>query len=89
MKLVPCPLNGLRPMEEFVYGGELRRAPAPLPDDDAAWARHVYDRQGVPATRREWWYHQPSGFWFIAMRDTLSGEFLETYSATQLRETSP
>ncbi|MEY2854751.1 MAG: Sarcosine oxidase, delta subunit family, partial [Pseudomonadota bacterium] len=24
MKLIPCPLNGLRPVDEFVYGGEVR-----------------------------------------------------------------
>jgi sarcosine oxidase subunit delta len=80
MKLVPCPLNGPRPMEEFVYGGELREPPAP-DVDDAAWGRHVYERQGVPATRREWWYHLPSGYWFIAVRDTLNGEFLDSYAA--------
>ena len=51
--------------------------------DDAAWARHLYDRQGVPATRREWWYHQPSGYWFIAVRDTLSGEFLDAFDASK------
>ncbi len=78
MKLVPCPLNGPRPMEEFAYGGEVRLAPDAAVDD-AAWARHVYHRQGVPATRREWWYHVPSGYWFIAVRDTLSGEFVEAF----------
>jgi sarcosine oxidase subunit delta len=81
MKLVPCPLNGPRPLEEFVYGGELREVTPPDAADDAAWGRHVFDRQGVPATRREWWYHQPSGYWFIAVRDTLSGEFLDSYDA--------
>jgi sarcosine oxidase subunit delta len=81
MKLVPCPLNGPRPMEEFVYGGEVRTAPEPDAADDASWARHVYHRQGVPATRQEWWYHQPSGYWFIALRDTASGEFLDAFDA--------
>ncbi len=52
--------------------------------DDAAWGRHVFNRQGVPATRREWWYHQPSGYWFIAVRDTANGEFLETFDAGRL-----
>jgi sarcosine oxidase subunit delta len=84
MKLVPCPLNGPRPLEEFLYGGEWRATPSPLPMDDAAWARHVYDRLGIPAARREWWYHLPSGYWFIAERDTLSGEFLRTYDAAAL-----
>ena len=82
MKLVPCPLNGPRPLEEFVYGGEVRTAPDGAVDD-AAWGRYVYGRQGVAATRREWWYHSPSGYWFIAVRDTLSGEFLESFDAAK------
>jgi sarcosine oxidase subunit delta len=58
--------------------------PAVLPEDDAVWARHVYNRLGVPGQRREWWYHQPSGYWFIAERDTLTGEFLRSYDASIL-----
>ena len=27
MKLLPCPINGLRPISEFVYGGEYREMP--------------------------------------------------------------
>jgi sarcosine oxidase subunit delta len=83
MKLVPCPLNGPRPLEEFVYGGEVRAAIDETSVDDAAWGRHVHARQGVPATRREWWYHLPSGYWFIAERDTLSGEFIATVDAAK------
>lgn len=85
MKLVPCPLHGPRPMEEFVYGGELRPAGDAAVADDAAWGRHVFDRQGIPATRREWWYHLPSGTWFVAVRNTASGEFLETTDAADHR----
>lgn len=74
MELVPCPLNGLRPESEFVYGGEVRVPPA-LTCDDATWAAYVFNRSGVPGLKREWWYHVASGFWFIAERDTLTGEF--------------
>lgn len=76
MKLVPCPLNGPRPMEEFHYGGEVRELDPEVPD--AAWARQVFERLGVPGVRFEWWYHQPSGHWFVAERDTATGEFLRT-----------
>ncbi|MCU0870474.1 MAG: sarcosine oxidase subunit delta, partial [Burkholderiales bacterium] len=31
MKLLTCPVNGPRPVAEFVYGGEVR----PMPDPDA------------------------------------------------------
>jgi sarcosine oxidase subunit delta len=71
-------------MEEFVYGGEVREL-AEGAADDAAWGRHVFNRQGVPATRREWWYHAPSGYWFIALRDTGSGDFIQTFDAGSSR----
>jgi sarcosine oxidase subunit delta len=28
---------------------------------------------------REWWFHVPSGYWFIAERDTATDEILHTY----------
>lgn len=82
MKLVPCPLNGPRPADEFVCAGEVRDPPPPGVDD-AAWARHVFHRSGVPCVKREWWCHTPSGYWFIAERNTLTDEFLASYPAAQ------
>ena len=72
-------------MVEFHYGGEWRPHDEPAPDDDAAWARQLFDRQGIPAVRREWWYHLPSGYWFIAERHTATGEFVRSYDAAALR----
>ena len=34
--------------------------------------------------KREWWCHTPSGYWFIAERDTARDEFLATYDAAEL-----
>lgn len=87
MKLVPCPLNGLRPADEFVYGGEVRASPAPANCSDAQWAEFVFHRSGVPGVKREWWCHTPSGYWFIAERNTLTDEFLTSYPVSQLAET--
>jgi sarcosine oxidase subunit delta len=87
MKLVPCPLNGLRPADEFVYGGEARASPAPATCSDVEWAQFVFHRSGVPGVKREWWCHTPSGYWFIAERDTLTDEFLASYPVSQLAET--
>ncbi|MCW5622970.1 MAG: sarcosine oxidase subunit delta, partial [Burkholderiales bacterium] len=53
MKLMPCPINGPRPVSEFVYGGEVREMPDPAACDDAAWARHVFHRSGVPGVKQE------------------------------------
>jgi sarcosine oxidase subunit delta len=79
MKLLRCPINGLRPLQEFAFGGELREAPDPATASDEAWADHVFNRAGAPGVKREWWYHAASGTWFIAERDTLRDEFIRSY----------
>jgi sarcosine oxidase subunit delta len=83
MKLVPCPLNGLRPADEFIYGGEVRHMPDPAQCTDADWARYLFHRSGAPGVKREWWCHAPSGYWFIAERDTTTDEILRSYPAAQ------
>jgi sarcosine oxidase subunit delta len=88
MKLIPCPLNGPRPADEFLYGGEVRIAPDASACSDGEWARHVFHRSGVPGIKKEWWCHTPSGYWFIAERDTTSDEFIASYPAAGLHEAS-
>lgn len=78
MKILECPINGRRPLQEFRYGGELRPMPDPEACTDAEWADHVFNRAGTPGVRLEWWYDLPSATWFIAERDTLRDEFLRT-----------
>lgn len=84
MKLIPCPVNGLRPLNEFVFGGEYRAMPDPLTCTDQQWAAYVHYRDGAPGVKKEWWYHSPSGTWFIAERNTLTDEFIKTYLAGQI-----
>lgn len=79
MKLIPCPLNGLRPAQEFHFGGEFRAMPDPDQVEDTAWAEYVFHREGHPHVKREWWYHLPSGTWFIAERNNVTDEFVRTY----------
>ncbi|MEJ2141401.1 MAG: sarcosine oxidase subunit delta [Gammaproteobacteria bacterium] len=74
MKLIPCPDLGPRPRNEFDYGGEVRRPP--LDADDKCWAEYVYNRSGQPGVLREWWYHRPTGNWYVFERDTQRDEFL-------------
>jgi len=80
MKLLRCPVNGLRPLQEFQYGGEVRSAPDSALSSDAEWTDYVFNRSGEPRVAFEWWYHIPSGTWLIAQRDTLKDEFIATYS---------
>lgn len=84
MKIIHCPLNGPRPLIEFVCGGEVRPAPDAHTCTDATWTDYLFARDSVPGVRREWWCHTPSGYWFIVERDTASDEFLATYDAARL-----
>ena len=78
MKLLTCPVNGPRPVSEFVYGGEVR--PIPAPDcSDPEWARYVFHRSGIPGVKIEWWYHTASGTWFHAERDVVADRVIRTW----------
>ena len=58
--------------------------PDPARCTDAEWAAYVFNRSGVPGVKREWWCHTPSGYWFIAERDTASDEVLASYRRAEL-----
>jgi sarcosine oxidase, subunit delta len=79
MKLLTCPINGSRPVDEFAFGGELRDMPDPQSCTDTEWGDYVFHRNGAPGLKQEWWYHVPSGTWFIAERDTTSDVVTRTY----------
>jgi len=79
MKLMTCPINGARPISEFVCGGDLRSMPNPATADDATWADYVFNRHSIPGVKPEWWCHTPSNTWFIAERDTRSDQVFCTY----------
>lgn len=73
MKQLDCPLIGVRPVSEFVYGGAVRPAQLGDPDPDEL-AVHVFHRDGSPRVLCEWWYHRPTGRWFVLERDTATNE---------------
>ena len=83
MKLLVCPINGARPVSEFLYAGEVREMPHPPTCTDTQWSDYVFNRNGAPGVKKEWWYHLASGTWFIAERDNLKDEFLRTYLYTE------
>ena len=78
MKQLKCPINGLRPLQEFHYGGEFREMPDPADCSDEQWADYVFNRSGEPGVKREWWYHIPSGTWFVAVRDVVADQVVKT-----------
>lgn len=78
MKILTCPINGPRPIQEFQFGGEVRESPDPATCTDAEWAAYVFDRAGEPGIKREWWYHVASNTWFIAERNVVTDEIIRT-----------
>ncbi len=84
MKLMNCPLNGLRNISEFIYGGEVRQMPDPTSCSDQEWADYVFVHDNQIEVIKEWWLHAASGYWFIAERHTGTDEILCTYDPATL-----
>lgn len=84
MKLMPCPLNGLRNISEFTYGGELKRMPDPTTATEAEWADYVFNQSNIDGVVLEWWLHNASSYWFIAERNTVSDEILRTFDPSRI-----
>lgn len=83
MKLMTCPLNGPRNIQEFVCAGEVVAEPA-ANAEGADWSGYVFLHDNAADVVREWWCHVPSSYWFIAERDTRSDEILRSYPASDL-----
>jgi sarcosine oxidase subunit delta len=86
MKILKCPINGPRPIQEFIFGGEYRPMPDPNNTSNETWADYVFNRAGEPGIKREWWYHLASGTWFIAEHDTVKDVFIKTYLLQNITE---
>ena len=74
-----CPLNGPRNIDEFIYGGAVKSMPDPVSGTDEDWADYLFMNDNRKGVVREWWFHVPSSYWFIAERDTGTDEILRTY----------
>lgn len=79
MKIMTCPINGERPISEFAYWGAIRPMPNPDVCSDEEWANYVFNRNGAPAIKKEFWCHTPSNTWFVAERDTANDTIMKTY----------
>jgi len=79
MKIMTCPLNGPRNIAEFACRGEVKTMPDPAAASDHDWADYLFMQSNAAGVVREWWIHLPSSTWFIAERDTRTGEILATY----------
>ncbi len=84
MKIMNCPLNGPRNINEFAYGGEVRTMPDPQHCSNRQWADYVFYSDNPAGIAIEWWLHTPSSYWFIAERHTVTGEILRTFDPAEL-----
>lgn len=84
MKQLRCPMNGMRNVSEFTYGGEFRVEPAV--GDERAWAEYVFFDENAAGTVIEWWCHTASACWFLAERNTVSDEVIRTFLFSELNE---
>ncbi|NQV47304.1 MAG: sarcosine oxidase subunit delta [Rhodospirillaceae bacterium] len=83
MKIMPCPLNGPRNISEFVCGGDVKEMPNPESCSDLEWANYVFIHKNPAGVVDEWWCHTPTAYWFVARRNTVTEEILETFTAQQ------
>ncbi len=84
MKLMPCPLNGLRNISEFICFGAVTEMPEPSVCSDREWTEFNWFSDNTVGVVREWWCHVPTSYWFIAERNTLTDEIQRTYPASQI-----
>ncbi len=78
MKILNCPLNGPRNISEFVWGGEVKAMPDPATASDADWTAYLFLEDNIAGEITEWWLHAPTNYWFIARRNTITDEIIET-----------
>ncbi len=86
MKRMRCPLNGVRNISEFRYGGEAVPHPDASACTDAQWADFVFMPENPAGLVREWWCHVASSYWFIAERNNVRDEIERTYPVEDLQE---
>ncbi len=83
MKLLTCPMNGLRNIDEFQSFGPVREALDPDTASDAEWSRHLFRAENRRGRVIEWWRHVPSNYFFLAERDIATDEVIRTFDPAE------
>ena len=88
MKILVCPLNGPRNINEFTYGGEYH----PMPDDQTVdareWAEYVFFHDNKAGDVIEWWCHTATSYWFLAERNTVTDTIVRTFAASEINHSA-
>ena len=81
MLYIKCPYCGIRPQNEFAYGGDatVKRPELNKEVSDKEWDDFVYNRKSPRGKHLEFWHHI-SGCrqWFKVLRDTTTHEIYQT-----------
>jgi sarcosine oxidase subunit delta len=85
MKIMKCPLNGPRNIDEFTYFGPVKQRPDIGRASDKEWTDYIFLSPNPVGILREWWCHAPTNFFFIAERHTLTDEIMATYPPGELQ----
>lgn len=85
MKIMTCPINGPRNISEFTWGGEVKTAPDTSTASDEEWTAYLFLENNIAGEIFEWWLHVPTTTWFIARRNTVTNQILETMTADVFR----
>lgn len=86
MKQLFCPLNGLRNISEFSYGGEYHTAPDHHNSSSREWAEHVFFAENKAGWVTEWWCHLPTSYWFLVERNTITDEIRRSFQSSDLHQ---
>jgi sarcosine oxidase, subunit delta len=89
MKLLTCPMNGPRNIDEFECFGPVRTPPDPAATGDRDWARQLFAAENRRGIITEWWRHVPSNVYFLAERHIVSNEVLRTFLPQDLPQELP
>ena len=77
--LIPCPNCGERSVYEFRFGSEWKTRPE-TNASNTEWFEYSYLQQNEAGIQKEWWFHRHGcRQWFLAVRNTVSNEVLETF----------
>ena len=87
MKIMCCPLNGDRNINEFHCAGEVIPMPDPADVSDDNWRDYLWLSANEAGVVREWRCHLPTSYWFIAERNTVTDEIVRTYAPDKLFDT--
>ncbi|RUU16243.1 sarcosine oxidase subunit delta [Mesorhizobium sp. M7A.T.Ca.TU.009.01.3.2] len=85
MKILTCPMNGQRNIDEFQSFGPVRAELDPDRAADADWSRHLFRAENRKGVVVEWWRHVPSNYFFLAERDLVTNEIIRTFDASEPR----